>query len=232
MTLKRLILSASVLVLTGFGTGMADNAPVPAPPGVQDPWQPQAGDTIRFDVLRKGNPFGSHSVTFEGGPDNTLIANTKINLKADLGPFTVFHYDHTASETWRNGQLIEVTGTVNDDGNKASMEAARQGANLEVTGSLFTGEAPTDAIPASHWNYAQLLTRHLLSTEDGEIYQIKVTPKGRDTIEAAGQTIKANRYLVESDLDIDLWYDDQGRWVKLAFEARGQQIEYVLASMY
>jgi hypothetical protein len=35
-----------------------------------------------------------------------------------------------------------------------------------------------------------------------------------------------------SDIDVDGWYDDQGRWVKLAFEARGQQIEYVLSEMY
>lgn len=232
MLVKRLVLSASVLMCPLSGAALADSAAVPQPAGISQAWQPAPGDVIRFDVLRKGSPFGSHLVTFEAGPDNALIANTKINLRAGLGPITVFRYDHTASETWRAGQLIEVSGEVNDDGSKASMEAVRQGSALEVQGSLFTGAVPEDAIPASHWNYTQTQRQNLLSTEDGEIYKIKVTPKGRETIEAAGQQIEANRYLLESDLDVDLWYDDQGRWVKLAFEARGQQIEYVLSEMY
>lgn len=232
MTLKRIMFSTFVLLGSVSGAALADSAPVPEPSGIQNPWQPKAGDTIRFDVLRKGNPFGSHSVTFEAGEGNALIANTKINLKAGLGPITVFRYDHTASEIWKGGQLVEVSGEVNDDGSRGSMEATRNGNGLDVEGTLFSGKAPADIIPASHWNYAQTQTAQLLSTEDGEIYDVKVIPKGRETIEAAGQTIEANRYLLDSDLDVDLWYDDQGRWVKLAFEARGQQIEYVLAEMY
>jgi hypothetical protein len=76
------------------------------------------------------------------------------------------------------------------------------------------------------------LTGKLLSTEDGEILNVKVVNKGRETIKAGNKTIEANRYLMDSALDVDLWYDDDGRWVKLAFEARGQQIEYVLANFY
>ncbi|MBA4228254.1 MAG: hypothetical protein C0456_16700 [Hyphomonas sp.] len=232
MLLRRLVLSASVLMCPLSGAAMADNAPVPQPAGITKAWQPAPGDVIRFDVLRKGSPFGSHLVTFDEGPDGALVANTKINLKAGLGPITVFRYDHTASEVWREGQLVEVAGEVNDDGKKASMEAVRNGNSLAVQGTLFSGKVPATVIPASHWNYAQTQTRNLLSTEDGEIYDIKVTPKGREKITAAGREIEANRYLLQSDLDVDLWYDDQGRWVKLAFEARGQQIEYVLSQMY
>jgi hypothetical protein len=28
-------------------------------------WQPEAGDVIRFNVLREGKPFGSHAVTLQ-----------------------------------------------------------------------------------------------------------------------------------------------------------------------
>ncbi|MFN3608897.1 MAG: DUF6134 family protein [Hyphomonas sp.] len=232
MTFKRLLVSQIVLVLSLGGPALADDAPVPPTAGVENAWQPKAGDEIRFNVLRKGNPFGSHTVAFESGPDNALIAKTKVGLKAGLGPITVFRYDLTASETWRGGELVALAGESNDDGKKNSMKASLAGNALVVQGSVFTGEAPADIIPASHWNYAQTRSSQLLSTEDGEIYKVKVTPKGRETIEAGGQTIEANRYFLDSDLDVDIWYDDQGRWVKLAFEARGQQIEYVLDQMY
>lgn len=232
MTFKRLIVSQIVLLLSLGGTALADDAAVPSASGVENAWKPKPGDEIRFNVLRKGNPFGSHTVAFESGPDNALIAKTKVGLKAGLGPITVFRYDLSASETWRAGALVAVSGQSNDDGKKNSMKATLAGNALDVQGTVFTGEAPADIIPASHWNYAQTRTDQLLSTEDGEIYKVIVTPKGRETIEAGGQSIEANRYFLDSDLDVEIWYDDEGRWVKLAFEARGQEIEYVLDQMY
>lgn len=232
MTFKRLILSQFVLALSLGGTALADDAAVPTAAGLENAWKPQAGDAIRFNVLRKGNEFGSHTVTFEAGPNNALIAKTKVDLKAGLGPITVFRYDLAASETWRGGELVAVSGQGNDDGKKNSMKATRDGDALEIQGSEFTGEVPADIIPASHWNYAQTKASELLSTENGEIYKVTVTPKGRETIQAGGKSIEANRYFMDSNIDVDVWYDDQGRWVKLAFEARGQEIEYVLDQMY
>lgn len=195
-------------------------------------WQPKAGDVISFNVLREGKPFGSHAVRFTAGADGALVATTTVSLKAGLGPITVFRYKLDATETWLNGQLQKVSGAVNDDGKKGTVTATRKGAALNVTGSEFKGVAPAGIVPASHWNYAQTQTGKLLSTEDGEILNVKVTSKGRERIKAGNTTIEANRYLMDSALDVDLWYDDDGRWVKLAFEARGQQIEYVLADLY
>ncbi|MEX1252162.1 MAG: DUF6134 family protein [Hyphomonas sp.] len=195
-------------------------------------WQPEAGDVIRFNVLREGKPFGSHAVTFEKAADGTLVANTKVSLKAGLGPVTVFRYQLDATEKWLNGKLVEVSGKLNDDGKKATLSARRKGEALNVDSTVFNGVAPAGTVPASHWNYAQTQTTKLISTGNGEILNVKVVNKGRETIKAGNRSIEANRYLLDSALDVDLWYDDEGRWVKLAFEARGQQIEYVLDALY
>lgn len=216
------------LILLSFAALSAPIASARSEPA----WQPEAGDVIRFDVLRQGKPFGSHTVTFGAGADGALIAKTKVSLKAGLGPVTLFRYELDASETLKNGKLVSVTGKVNDDGKKRSVTAKREGDVLSVDGSDFKGKAPGDIVAASHWNFAQTKASELLSTEDGEILKVKVTDLGSEQIEAGGKTITADHYRLDSALDVDLWYDDQGRWVKLAFEARGQQIEYVLASPY
>jgi len=195
-------------------------------------WQPEAGDVIRFNVLREGKPFGSHAVTFEKAADGTLVANTKVSLKAGLGPVTLFRYQLDATEKWLNGKLVEVSGKLNDDGKKGTVSARRKGEALNVDSTVFNGVAPAGTVPASHWNYAQTQTTKLISTGNGEILSVKVVNKGRETIKAGNRSIEANRYLLDSALDVDLWYDDEGRWVKLAFEARGQQIEYVLDALY
>lgn len=195
-------------------------------------WEPKAGDVISFSVLREGKPFGSHAVSFSTSADGALVARTAVSLKAGLGPVTLFRYQLDATETWLNGQLEKVSGSVNDDGKKRSVTATRRGKTLNVSGSDFKGEAPAGIVPASHWNYAQTKSGRLLSTEDGEIIEVNVVRKGREMIRAGNKTIEANRYLMDSALDVDLWYDDAGRWVKLAFNARGQKIEYVLDRLY
>ncbi|MFN7056567.1 DUF6134 family protein [Hyphomonas sp.] len=232
MTLKHWIILTFFAVAAAFAGARADDAPLPRIGASERGWTPQPGDEIRFNVLRQSNAFGSHVVRFAEAPGGGLKAQTEVSLRAGLGPVTLFRYELNAEEIWRRGELVSVTGRVNDDGKRGNVSAKRENGRLSVQGTAFSGAAPDVAVPASHWNYAQTKTRQLLSTEDGEIISVNIVPRGRETIRAAGREIEANRYLLESDINVDLWYDDEGRWVKLAFQARGQQIEYVLDRMY
>jgi hypothetical protein len=195
-------------------------------------WQPKSGDVISFKVLRDGEAFGSHAVRFSKSADGTLVATTAVSLKAGLGPVTVFRYKLDATETWINGKLVEVSGKVNDNGKKRTVAAKRDGETLKVKGTDFSGAAPAGVVPASHWNFLQTQSKSLLSTEDGEIIKVKISSLGREKIKAGGATLEANRYRLDAAMDVDLWYDDEGRWVKLSFEARGQTIDYILDRMY
>ena len=138
------------------------------------------------------------------------------------------------------GRLLRSTGrdapavveTMPPDGEKGQVEAEREGKLLEVNGTEFQGDVNGKILPSSHWNFAQTRASELLSTEDGEILKVSVSDQGTETIEAAGRPVQATKYLMDSDIDVTLWYDESGRWVKLAFTARGQNIEYVLTNAY
>ncbi len=97
-----------------------------------------------------------------------------------------------------------------------------------MNGTLFSGDVAPTITPSSHWNINQVMGERILSTESGEILDIEVSELGEETIEAGGRSITAQRYRLVSDLTVDLWYDEAGRWVKCEFNARGQTIEYVL----
>jgi len=215
------LLASTVLVATPAAAKNSDGA-----------WTPEPGDVIEFDVLRKGKPFGSHSVTFGEDSDGRLTARTDVLLKAGLGPITVFKYELDATEVWQDGQLVSLNGEVNDDGKEGKVTATRTGSELDVDGTEFDGQVTASIIPSSHWNFAATQATELLSTEDGEILDVSVSEQGKETIIAAGEEVEATRYLLDSDIDVTLWYDEAGRWLKLAFEARGQNIEYVLAKPY
>jgi hypothetical protein len=195
-------------------------------------WQPSPGDAIIFDVLRKGSSFGTHSVRFQRDGEGRLTALVDVDLRAGLGPITLFRYQLDVRETWQDGYVHALEGSVNDDGERQTVSARRSGGQLLVDGTDFKGELPAGIIPASHWNIWQTDAGRLLSTESGELIDIDVRELGRETIIAGGREIEARKFLLDSDIDVTLWYDDQDRWVKLAFEARGQDIEYVLREPY
>ena len=106
------------------------------------------------------------------------------------------------------------------------------GGSLAVDGSGYEGTAPAGIIPSSHWNIREVFSSQILSTESGELLDVEVTKIGEERLDVAGQAIDATHYRLVSDLTVDLWYDDQGRWVQLSFEARGQTIDYRLAEIY
>ncbi|MEM6947335.1 MAG: DUF6134 family protein, partial [Pseudomonadota bacterium] len=181
-------------------------------------WSPSPGDVISFDVLRKGNPFGSHTVRFDEGEAGALNVAVNVDLRAGLGPITVFRYRLDANEVWRDGKLVSLEGRVNDDGNREAVTVRTGGAGLTVEGDGYSGEIPLGTLPASHWNVAQVSATQLLSTENGELLDVDVVSLGRETITAGGVEVEANAFLMKSDIDVSLWYDDEGRWLKLSFE--------------
>jgi len=196
------------------------------------PWQPANGDKISFKVLRKGNDFGTHSIAFSGDPENELVVTSKVSLRAGFGPITAFRYTLEAKETWRSGVLVKLTGKTNDNGDQLQVSADQQGDVLNVSGSKYSGFVGLGILPSSHWHKGQVGASQILSTEDGELLDVSSEFLGRETIEVAGRQIDADRYVLKSDIDLDLWYDTQNRLVKLAFEARGQNIEYILTQIY
>jgi hypothetical protein len=229
----RRTLAALSLVLLAT-PAMADNSPnlTLATPTPTPAWSPKDGDEIRFQVLREGKPFGTHTVSFDIAPDGTLKATTDVRLKVGVGPITLFRYALDATETWKDGQLVALKGAVDDNGDDGSVSAMRVGNALDVTGTEYTGRAPVGILPSSHWNVAQTQASQLLSSEDGELIEVNVVDKGPDRVKVGDTSVEANRYLMDSEIDVNLWYDAQGRWVKLAFEARGQLIEYVLTKPF
>lgn len=190
-------------------------------------WTPNDGETLNFDVLRQGKPFGKHIVTFDV-EDNQINVQNEIELKVNFGPVQVFYYGHQSEENWVNGQLSEMAGETTKSGDVLTLKARRTPEGLEVNGSGFSGLLPADMIPSSHWNIQQVRSSAILSSENGEVLDIRVENLGEETILAGGTEIIATRYRLRSDLTVDLWYDANGRWVKCAFEARNQKIEYVL----
>ncbi len=232
-TISTLALAAALTTAPAFADS-AETDSISAPVSDEAPaaWQPQDGDKIVFSVLRKGNEFGTHTISFDVESEDSFTARSDVELKAGLGPITVFRYELDATETWKDGKLVGLEGQTNDDGDDEFVKASLDGDSLSVNGSAYSGNAPLGIIPSSHWNIQQAFSSQILSTETGELLDTNVEKIGRETLTIGGEEVETTHYRLKSDLTVDLWYDDQSRWVKLGFEARGQQIDYVLTELY
>ena len=233
--LQPVIRFAAVSLALGLalsGPAAADNVPAATGAGSGFVWTPEDGDVIRFDVRRQGKPFGRHEVRFDVLPDGAIEAHTYVKLRAGFGPIPLYRYDLQATERWEDGRLVSLEGEVFKDGNKGSVTAEADGDVIEVDGTAYEGEVPATIIPASHWNIAGMEQNTLLSSENGQLIDVSIKPEGRDTLTIGGETVEANKFFLDSDIDVTLWYDDAGRWLKLSFSARGQAIDYVLETPY
>jgi hypothetical protein len=60
---------------------------------------------------------------------------------------------------------------------------------------------------------------------------VRITEHGWESISIAGRAVRAERIRVQGAIAVDLWYDERGRWVGCRFTARGQTIEYRVATL-
>jgi hypothetical protein len=143
---------------------------------------------------------------------------------------TVYRLEQTCTEVWTDGALSGLSCTTLKDGRRTRVRAEQRDGRLRVSGAGGEHWFPLSAMPASWWTRPPSEAVTMIDTQTGAPMRVRVTHMGRETIEAGGHRIEAERIRVQGALTVDLWYDDQGRWVGCAFTARGQNIRYRLAS--
>lgn len=190
---------------------------------------PSAPGRLEFEVLRNGQPFGRHVVSVTQSA-NSFRVQSNVALRVGAGPLTLYRHDQTCSETWRDGALAGLDCSTLKEGRRTRVSAMQRAGSLHVTGAQGARDFPLDAWPTTWWTRPPTNISTMLNTETGAPTTVRVTRMGRETIQVGGASIEAERFRVQGTLTVDLWYDDEGRWVGCAFTARGQHVTYRLAS--
>lgn len=220
------VLFAALMALAPMASAIAAE---PVGESVSRPVSSAKTRKIVFDVYRQGKPFGQHEIVIAERGEEQSVA-VKIDLRAGLGPITVFDYQHRCQELWRGGELQELDCSTKRDGKDRRVTARRVGQSMRVIGPKGNVELDGSVIPSSYWNMRLLDQNRMLNSETGEILPIAVSLIGDEVIDVGGKPTKARRYRLQSQLALDLWYDDQDQVVRVAFQARGQDIDYRIAA--
>jgi hypothetical protein len=186
-----------------------------------------AGDRLCFDIIRKGDKIGEHTLTFARTSDALTVA-VGVDIVVGFGPIAFFRYKHRATVHWQSGEVVSVDAETNDDGTPRQMTARRDESGLVVQGSRAPRYiAPPQSLPGTHWDKA-MLNGPFINTEDGRLMSPKVTLVGMEKLDVTGGSVEAQHYTMRGDANLDTFYDLTPSWVGLRFTAHdGSEIRYL-----
>ncbi|MEM7057075.1 MAG: DUF6134 family protein [Pseudomonadota bacterium] len=167
------------------------------------------------EVFRDGDSIGTHTMEAVLGANGFEIDIT-IRLAVKVLGITAYRYELTNREVWKNGAIVSVSSTVNDDGTDDFSRIKRDGDGLKIEGSRHNGAASLNSVTTSYYATPFLERRPWISTQTGVPLKVSVNPEGR-----------ANWWSVTGELETKLGYKD-GEWVACEFDAGGELAEYKL----
>jgi hypothetical protein len=172
------------------------------------------GGTLSFVVSRNGVVVGRHHMTFSG-PAEALQVLTQVEMTVKLGPVPVFRYRHTADERWSDGRFASLETYTDANGRKRRVAARRTEAGVLIDAGAGKIAAPADTAPLTHWNQAALGER-LFNPQEGKLLKIAARKGAIETLKTAdGGPLRATRWTLRGDAEIDNWYDSAGAWAAL-----------------
>lgn len=186
------------------------------------------GLALEYRVLRDGVEIGRHRVRFSHR-DDVLIVETEIRIAVTFLFVTLYRYQLDARETWRDGRLIALVSTTDDDGDLYAVNAVANGETISVEAGAYSWTAPATVVPTSLWRRDMARGTLLLGVKQGEPIAVVFDEVGRETVPARGGEVEATHVVVSGELERELWYDGDGMLVRLRLVGRdGSNIVYVL----
>lgn len=183
----------------------------------------------KFDVFLDDSKIGYHhfsSEVIDGIEHITSVAEFNVRFMF----FTIYQYRHSNQEQWRDGCLVKLESSTDDNGDKQFVKLIRDNKQSRIdTGKmLLTTE---DCVRSfSYWNLSQLDVPILLNSQTGELMKVSLQKLGNETLGKDQSSINASKYkLAGKDIEITLWYTQNNQWLALqSITKNGSVIRYQL----
>lgn len=187
-----------------------------APAVAQNPEPP---GNLAFQVFRGNSQIGTHRISFTRAGED-LVVDIAIDLAVRVAGIAVYRYTHRNREIWRNGRLVSIDTTTDDDGEKVAVIGRATGAGLEVRVGGNRTVMPATILPTSYWHPRTSEARQMLNTQGGDLLTFAIAAGGEEQIDTTKGKVPARRLNFTGGLDVDIWYDRAGRLARIAFKTK------------
>ncbi len=160
----------------------------------------------------------------------TVVANIDVQISVKILNFDAFSYKLTNKETWDSGILIKLASETLVGKKKEFARGKRTTKGFKIEGSKFSGLIKGNPATTSYFSPDFLRRKIWISTQDGDPLSVSTAKIGDDMAKSVSGDIPAILWKVTGDLELDLLYSKEGKWIGSRFNAGGSQAEFVLNS--
>jgi len=172
-----------------------------------------------YQITRDGKTIGSHTITFNQ-KDSELIVNVDSQITVRILRIPVYRLKYTATEVWSGNKLLSATATTVENGDSKTV-------SLDNTDP----DSPSVSYTSNHWHPGVLTGNTVFNTLTGENSNITVTHIATEQVTRGDDVITAEHYQYDDDIKANVWYDNDGRWLKMKFVGEdGSVIQYLRES--
>jgi hypothetical protein len=157
--------------------------------------------------------IGRQVLTFRCDGDR-LVVDTTVDVAVWMLFFTIYRHEARYRGVWQGDRLVRFESHTDDNGKILEVFARAADGRVIIEGPNGQSEAPLTVVPNHPWNYDVIARTLLFDPIDGKVLQVHVTDAGEEAIELDGRRITARKYLISGDLELELWYDLGGAWVR------------------
>jgi hypothetical protein len=185
------------------------------------------GPRIVFDIERNGENVGRQVVNFSRS-NGDLTVHTVSEIEVTVLFVPVYRFRYEATTVWRDGRMIALSATTEDDGKVSQVHARIDAGKTVIDGPDGKIEASGPLLPGEHWNMDEVRQAALINSITGKVNRIQVSDQGKSAVQTRHGAEPARQFTLSGDLALTTWYDADGRWVGLRFKAKdGSQIDYI-----
>jgi hypothetical protein len=139
---------------------------------------------------------------------------------------------HTSGrEVWRDGKLMTFDGRSEENGNTIYLSARADEKRVVIVGPNGKRDIAAPIALTNPWHSAVLTTPVLLEPTTGGLLSVRTKFAGADTIEINDQMIESQKHIVSGDIAAEIWFADNGTWLKMEFDKAGGRVKIVLESL-
>jgi Family of unknown function (DUF6134) len=143
-----------------------------------------------------------------------LVVDTTVDVAVQTLLFTLYRQEAHYREVWEGDRLVRFESHTDDNGKALEVSAQAVGERMIIDGPNGHSEAPSMAVPDHPWNHEVVGRTLLFDPVDGTFRRVEVADAGKAPLEIDGRLVMARKYLVSGDLKLELWYDENGAWLK------------------
>ncbi len=182
-----------------------------------------------FSLAWRGLDVGYSKINLEKR-GKTLVANVDVELSVKIFSFDAFSYKLKNQETWESETLIKIRSETLVGKKKEFAKGKRTTKGFKIEGSKFSGIIKGNPATTSYFSPDFLKRKIWISTQDGDPLSVSASRIGPDNAKSAKGDVPAILWKVTGDLELDLLYSKEGKWLGSRFYAGGSQAEFILNS--